>query len=69
VSLGTQVYVPGYGAGLAADTGSAIRMRRVDLGYDDTNLTLWYSWVDVYLLDPAPPTWQIRWVLPNWPKE
>lgn len=54
IRLGSQVYVPGYGIGLAADTGGAIGGRRIDLGYDDSNLELWYRWVDVYLLTPAP---------------
>ncbi len=54
IPFGTQVYVPGYGIGIAGDTGGAIRGRRIDLGYDDDNLVLWYSWVDVYLLTPVP---------------
>ena len=54
IGLGTQVYVPGYGIGLAADTGGAIRGKRIDLGYADENLKLWYSFVDVYLLTPVP---------------
>mgnify|MGYP000703152361 CR=1 FL=1 len=54
ISLGSQVYVPGYGVGLAGDTGGAIRGRRIDLGFDDNNLELWYRWVDVYLLTPVP---------------
>ncbi len=54
IELGTQVYVPGYGVGLAADTGGAIKGKRIDLGYSDANLQLWYSWVDVYLLTPVP---------------
>lgn len=54
VSLGTNVYVPDYGVGNACDTGSAILGKRIDLGYDDNNLKLWYRWVDVYLLAPAP---------------
>lgn len=54
ISLGTQVYVPGYGIGLAADTGGAIRGKRIDLGYSDENLKLWYAFVDVYLLTPVP---------------
>jgi 3D (Asp-Asp-Asp) domain-containing protein len=54
ISLGTEVYVPGYGVGLAADTGGAIKGRRIDLGYSDANLELWYRWVDVYLLTPVP---------------
>ena len=54
ISLRTEVYVPGYGIGFAGDTGGAIRGRRIDLGYDDGNLELWYKWVDVYLLTPVP---------------
>ena len=54
ISLGSQVYVPGYGVGLAADTGGAIKGKRIDLGYADENLQLWYRWVDVYLLTPVP---------------
>ncbi len=54
VALGSQVYVPGYGVGLAGDTGGAIKGKRIDLGFDDSNLELWYRWVDVYLLTPVP---------------
>ncbi len=54
IPLRTQVYVPGYGIGYAGDTGGAIRGRRIDLGFDDANLQLWYRWVDVYLLTPVP---------------
>lgn len=68
IPLGSQVYVSGYGKGDALDTGSAIRARRIDLGYDDNNLILWNAWVDVYLLWPPPSTSQITWVLPNWPR-
>ncbi len=69
VKLGSRVYVPGYGIGDAADTGGLIRGRRIDLGFDDHNLELWYRWVDVYLLAPPPPRHQIRWILPDWPRE
>lgn len=69
IPLRAKVYVPGYGVGIAGDTGGAIKGRRIDLGYDEDNLVLWYRWVDVYLLDPPPPRDQIRWVLPNWPVE
>jgi uncharacterized protein YabE (DUF348 family) len=69
IRLGTDVYVPGYGLGFAGDTGSAIKGKRIDLGYDDDNLVLWNRWVDVYLLTPVPPSYQIKWVLPNWPRE
>jgi uncharacterized protein YabE (DUF348 family) len=54
INLRSQVYVPGYGVGVAGDTGGAIKGRRIDLGYDDDNLVLWYRWVDVYLLTPVP---------------
>lgn len=60
----TQVYVPGYGTGLAADSGGAINGRRIDLGYSDADLVLWYSWVDVYLLTPIPNPEDILYVLP-----
>lgn len=67
IPLYSRVYVPNYGYGEALDTGSAIRARRIDLGYDDDNLVLWSGWSDVYLLWPPPPEHQITWVLPNWP--
>ncbi|MEZ4638453.1 MAG: ubiquitin-like domain-containing protein [Caldilineaceae bacterium] len=69
IPLRSRVYVPGYGVGDALDTGSAIRAKRIDLGYDDDNLVLWSRWVDVYLLWPPPSAGQITWVLPNWPVE
>lgn len=69
IPLRTQVYVPGYGKGVAGDTGGAIKGRHIDLGYDEGNVAHWYKWVDVYLLAPPPPASQIRWVLPNWPRE
>jgi 3D (Asp-Asp-Asp) domain-containing protein len=69
IPLRTEVYVPGYGKGVAADTGGAIKGRRIDLGYDEGNITHWYKWVDVYLLAPPPLPSKIRWVLPNWPME
>jgi uncharacterized protein YabE (DUF348 family) len=53
IPLGSRVYVPGYGIGDAADTGGAIRGARIDLGYDDDNLVMWYRCVDVYLLPPV----------------
>jgi len=61
INLRSQVYVPGYGVGIAGDTGGAIKGKRIDLGYDDDNLVLWYRWVDVYLLTPVPD--QINYVI------
>ncbi|MFQ5812889.1 MAG: ubiquitin-like domain-containing protein [Anaerolineae bacterium] len=69
INLETEVYVPGYGVGVAADTGGKVRGRHVDLGYEEDELKLWYEWVDVYLLAPPPHADQIRWVLPGWPRE
>jgi len=69
VKLGSNVYVPGYGKALVGDTGGRILGRRIDLGFDEDNLQLWYRWVDVYLLEPAPPADQIRYILPGWPRE
>ncbi len=67
IRLGWKVYVPGYGVGLAADTGGGIIGRRIDLGYNDEDLVLWYRWVDVYLLTPVPPPESIPYILPEWP--
>ena len=69
IPLRSRVYVPGYGFGDVLDTGGKIKIRRIDLGYDDDNLELWSSWVDVYLLWPPPPEHQIVWQIPNWPIE
>jgi uncharacterized protein YabE (DUF348 family) len=64
VNLMSKVYVPGYGPGLAADTGGAINGRRIDLGYDDDNLVMWLKWVNVYVLTPVPPADEINYVIP-----
>lgn len=57
VPYGTQVYVPDYGIGIAADTGGPRRSRLwIDLGYDDFNYVSWSRYVDVYLLAPPPAT-------------
>lgn len=69
IRLRTKMYVPGYGFGTAADTGGAIKGRRIDLCYDEQNLKLWYRWVDVYLLEPVPPPNEIPYILPDYPQE
>ena len=69
INLRSKVYVFGYGEGVAADTGGAIKGQRIDLGYDVDNFVPWYHWVDVYLLTPVPPADRINWILPNWPRE
>lgn len=69
VNLRSRLYVPGYGISIAGDTGGKIKGKRIDLGYDEWNLVLWYKWVDVYLLDPPPATDQIHWIIADTPKE
>jgi uncharacterized protein YabE (DUF348 family) len=67
INLRAKIYVPGYGLATAGDTGGKIKGRRVDLGYDESNLVLWFKWVDVYVLDPPPPSDQINWIIPELP--
>jgi len=62
----TNVYVPGYGVGLAADTGGGIKGRWIDLGYDDNAFVAWNGYVDVYYLTPIPPADKINFVIPTW---
>jgi uncharacterized protein YabE (DUF348 family) len=69
INLRSRLYIPGYGLAIAGDTGGRIKGKRIDLGYDESNLVLWYKWVDVYILDPIPPYDQIHWVIPDTPKE
>jgi uncharacterized protein YabE (DUF348 family) len=65
INMFTRMYVPGYGVGQALDVGGAIKGYRIDLGYSDADLVLWYNWVDVYLLLPVPPGDTINWLLPG----
>jgi uncharacterized protein YabE (DUF348 family) len=68
IPLGTKMYVPGYGLGMAGDRG--VTGRHVDLCYDEGTLPAGlYRWVTVYLLTPVPPRDQIRWILPSYPRE
>ncbi|MBI3537692.1 MAG: DUF348 domain-containing protein, partial [Chloroflexi bacterium] len=69
VNLRSRVYVPGYGLAIAGDTGGGIKGRRIDLGYDEWNLVLWLTWVDVYVLDPPPTLDQIHFIIPDSPRE
>jgi uncharacterized protein YabE (DUF348 family) len=69
IPLFTEMYVPGYGPGTAADTGGMIKGLRIDLCYDEDQLVHWWKWVDVYLLGPPPPPRQIRYTLPDYPRE
>jgi 3D (Asp-Asp-Asp) domain-containing protein len=65
IPFGTRMYVPGYGFAEAADIGSGVRGRFIDLGYDDFNYVGWHSQVTVYFLTPVPPENSIRWIIPS----
>ncbi len=58
----TQMYIPGYGEAIAADTGGGVIGRWIDLGYSDSDYVPWHSWVTVYFLWPPPDN--IVWVVP-----
>jgi len=60
----SNLYVPGYGIGLAADTGGGIGRYHIDLGYDDDNYQSWHWMVDLYLLEPLPAENRMIWLLP-----
>lgn len=59
----TRIYVPGYGIGIAADTGAPrSNPYWLDLGYEDHNWEHWAGWEDVYILTPVPD--EIDYLLP-----
>jgi uncharacterized protein YabE (DUF348 family) len=61
----SHVYVPGYGVGLAADTGGSVIGRWIDLGYSDDEFQWWAGYEDVYFLTPVPPADEINYLLPS----
>lgn len=69
IPLFTDMYVPGYGQAVAADTGGLILGMHIDLCYPEDALIHWWRWTDVYLTGPPPPASQITWILPNYPSE
>jgi 3D (Asp-Asp-Asp) domain-containing protein len=51
IPLGTKMYIPGYGYGLAADTGGAIKGNIIDLGYGPNDVYDWRSrYLDICIL-------------------
>ncbi|MBI1884912.1 MAG: DUF348 domain-containing protein [Chloroflexi bacterium] len=52
IPLGTRMCIPGYGIGVAADTGGAIVGSIIDLGYPDGVIPAWTTrYVQIYILD------------------
>jgi uncharacterized protein YabE (DUF348 family) len=52
IPLGSRMYVPGYGEGVAADTGWAVVGNIIDLGFADYEVSDWRSgWVEIYILE------------------
>jgi uncharacterized protein YabE (DUF348 family) len=62
IPYGTRMYIPGYGFGLAADTGGGVKGRLIDLGYSDEDYVSWHQWVTVYFLWPPPEF--VAWIIP-----
>ena len=61
IPLKTNIYVAGYGQGVACDTGGGIIGKHIDLGYEDRSYRSWAEYSDVYLLTPVPAN--IRYVI------
>ncbi|MBI4301971.1 MAG: G5 domain-containing protein [Chloroflexi bacterium] len=62
----TKMYIPGYGQGLAADTGGGIKGMRIDLAFGEDETNAWTArWVDIYLLTPSPSPERIPWIIPK----
>ncbi len=55
IPLGTRLYIPGYGYGIADDTGGAIQGYRIDLCFNSVSQALNFGRqvVKVYILGPA----------------
>jgi uncharacterized protein YabE (DUF348 family) len=52
IPLGSRMYIPGYGEGVAADTGWAVVGNIIDLGFADYEESDWHSgWVEIYILE------------------
>ena len=51
IPLGTRMYIPGYGYGLAADTGGGVIGHMIDLAYGDGDVYDWSTrWVEICIL-------------------
>jgi uncharacterized protein YabE (DUF348 family)/3D (Asp-Asp-Asp) domain-containing protein len=51
IPLGTRMYIPGYGYGIAADTGGGVFGNYIDLAYGPDDVKDWRTrWVDICIL-------------------
>ncbi len=52
IPLGTRMYIPGYGYGVAEDTGGAVIGNIIDLGYGANDVKDWRSgWLEICILN------------------
>lgn len=52
IPLGTHLYVPGYGFGIAADTGGGVKGNWIDLGYGADDVKDWHTgYADICIID------------------
>ena len=52
IPMGTRMYIPGYGYGVAADTGGAIVGYTLDLGYPGSTIgSCCTGWITIYILE------------------
>lgn len=65
IPLWSYLYVPGYGAGIAGDTGGGIRGKIIDLAYGDDDLQDWLTGpVEIYFLGAGPSPSELPFYLP-----
>ncbi len=65
IPLWSQLYVPGYGVGIAGDTGGGIRGKIIDLAYADDDLQDWLTGpVEIYFLGSGPSPSELPFYLP-----
>ncbi len=63
IPCGTQLYIPGYGFGVAMDTGY-FTGAWLDVGYVNEEYIPWLKDMDVYFLSPVPPLGDISYIIP-----
>ncbi len=49
IPLGTKMYIPGYGYGIAADVGSAIKGKKIDLAFESRKEALQFGRRDIVI--------------------